>query len=95
MSVSIIVFRNIHFLSFFSVALMLLSGRAFGQDMQSAEDSIPLFGLDKVTDIDIRISADEWAKLQPPIGLKMDIEAAFGDLIKDAVMGKHFRSEKS
>ena len=50
MSVSIIVFRNIHFLSFFSVALMFLSGKVFGQGMQSAEDSKPLFGLDYKTD---------------------------------------------
>ena len=94
-SVGITVLRRIQVLSFFSVVLMLLSGKALGQDMQSAEDSKLLFGLDKVSDIHIRISADEWAKLQPPIGLVMDIEAAFGDLIKDAVMGKHFRSEKS
>ncbi|RZO69192.1 MAG: hypothetical protein EVA71_09065 [Limisphaerales bacterium] len=94
-SVGISVLRRIQYLSFFSVLLMLLSGKALGQDMQSAEDSKLLFGLDKVSDIHLRVSADEWAKLQPPIGLAMDIEAAFGGLIKDAVMGKHFRSEKS
>ncbi|HAO65490.1 MAG TPA: hypothetical protein DCR17_02215, partial [Verrucomicrobiales bacterium] len=94
-SVGISVLRRIQYLSFFSVLLMLLSGKALGQDMQSAEDSKLLFGLDKVSDIHLRVSADEWAKMQPPIGLAMDIEAAFGGLIKDAVMGKHFRSEKS
>ncbi|MEE3373194.1 MAG: CotH kinase family protein [Planctomycetota bacterium] len=61
-------------------------------------DAENLFGLDRVIDVDLRISAEEWAKLQPPAGTRLDAAAvgsAFGDLIGDAIMGGNFRSEKS
>ena len=54
-----------------------------------------LFGLDNVIDVHIRIEPEEWAKLQPPKGTKMDFEAALKDVMEGAVTGGHFRSEKS
>ena len=54
-----------------------------------------LFGLDNVIDVHIRIEPEEWAKLQPPKGTKMDFDAALKDVMEDAVTGGHFRSEKS
>ena len=57
-----------------------------------------LFGLDRVIDVELKISAEEWAKLQPPAGTRLDDAAvgrAFGDLIGDAIRGGNFRSEKS
>lgn len=57
-----------------------------------------LFGLDRVIDVELRITAEEWQKLQPPEGTQLDdaaIGRAFGDLIGDAIRGGNFRSEKS
>ena len=53
-----------------------------------------LFGLDNVIDVHIRIEPEEWAKLQPPKGTKMDFDVAIQGLMMDAVTGGHFRSEK-
>jgi len=77
---------------FLAVAMSL--GQALGQ----ADPSASLFGLDNVIDVHIRIDPEEWAKLQPPAGVRLDDEAvgeAYEDLIEDAMEGGHFRSEKS
>ena len=73
----------------FATALSLI--QAFGQEDSSAS----LFGLDNVIDVHITIKPEEWAKLQPPKGTKMDFGAAFEGLMADAMTGGHFRSEKS
>ena len=73
-----------------------LSGRPERLDTQN--DAASLFGLDRVIDVELRISTEEWAKLQPPDGTRLDgaaVERAFGDLIGDAIRGGNFRSEKS
>ena len=89
------VFNFTRFISLFSFALLLLPGKSQSQELDPSSDAGAFFGLDKVTEIHIRINPEEWFKLQPPKGLKMDIGAAFGDLIEDESKGKHFRSEKS
>ncbi|GEM_PF-254011 len=64
----------------------------------ATEDADTLFGLDRVIDVELNISGEEWAKLQPPDGTRLDDAAvgrAFSDLIGDAIRGGNFRSEKS
>ncbi|MEE2942948.1 MAG: CotH kinase family protein [Verrucomicrobiota bacterium] len=73
----------------FATALSLI--QAFGQEDSSAS----LFGLDNVIDVHITIKPEEWAKLQPPKGTKMDFGVAIEGLMADAMTGGHFRSEKS
>ena len=72
-------------------------GRSF-PEVSNTTNADALFGLDRVVDVDLRISAEEWTKLQPPDGTRLDDAAvgrAFGDLIGDAIRGGNFRSEKS
>ena len=82
----------------FSAALCVLYALGLGQALSQADPSASLFGLDNVVDVHITISPEEWAKLQPPVDVRLDGDAvgqAFGDLIQDAQQGGHFRSEKS
>ena len=70
-------------------------GLVLGQGEKPSEESKWLFGLDNVIDIHIRIEQDEWTKLQPPKGTKMDFDLAIKGVMVDAWTGGHFRSEKS
>ena len=70
-------------------------GQALGQGEKSSAGPASLFGLDNVIDVHIRIEPEEWAKLQPPKGTKMDFGVAIQGLMADAMTGGHFRSEKS
>ena len=70
-------------------------GQTLGQGEKPSAGPESLFGLDNVIDVHIRIEPEEWAKLQPPKGTKMDFEAALKDVMEGAVTGGHFRSEKS
>ena len=70
-------------------------GLALGQGEKPSEESKWLFGLNNVIDIHIRIEQDEWTKLQPPKGTKMDFDLAIKGVMVDAWTGGHFRSEKS
>ena len=70
-------------------------GLALGQGEKPSEESKSLFGLDNVIDIHIWIEQDEWTKLQPPKGTKMDFDLAIKGVMVDAWTGGHFRSEKS
>ena len=38
-------------------------------------------------EVTLTIEPEEWAKLQPPEGLSMDVGEAFGELIGDAMKG--------
>ena len=78
---------------FFAVAMSL--GQALGQGEKPSARPASLFGLDNVIDVHIRIEPEEWAKLQPPKGTKMDFGVAIQGLMADAITGGHFRSEKS
>ena len=78
---------------FFTVAMAL--GQALGQGEKPSAGPESLFGLDNVIDVHIRIEPEEWAKLQPPKGTKMDFGVAIQGLMADALTGGHFRSEKS
>jgi len=80
-------------LIFFASALSL--GQALGQGEKPSAGPESLFGLDNVIDVHIRIEPEEWAKLQPPKGTKMDFGVAIQGLMADALTGGHFRSEKS
>ena len=62
---------------------------------QEDSESDSLFGLDTVTEIEIRIEPDEWAKLQPSDDVNWDIGQAMQALINDAMTGEDMRSEKS
>ena len=80
--------------AFITVFLMSL-GQALGQGEKPSAGPESLFGLDNVIDVHIRIEPEEWAKLQPPKGTKMDFGVAIQGLMADAITGGHFRSEKS
>jgi spore coat protein CotH len=88
-----------HILNRFSTVAVLLLALSLGQALgQSAKPSVgpeSLFGLDNVIDVHIRIEPEEWSKLQPSKGTKMDFGVAFQGLMGDAIAGKHFHSEKS
>ncbi len=71
-------------------ALPLLVG---AQDSATEHASDSLFGLDRVMEVTLTIEPEEWAKLQPPEGLSMDVGEAFGELIGDAMKGGHMRAE--
>ena len=68
-------------------------GQALGQGEKPSAGPESLFGLDHVIDVHIRIEAEEWAKLQPPKGTKMDIDVAIKGVMVDALTGGHFRIE--
>ena len=67
-------------------------------DPKAVSDAGTLFGMDRVIDVNLRLSNEEWAKLQPPAGTRLDDAAvgrAFGGVIVDAILGGDFHSEKS
>ena len=68
-------------------------GVAFGQEEAPAtEPSLDsVFGLDRVIDVHLEIPAEEWAKMQPPPGTKMDFGVAMRGIMMDAIMGGNFR----
>ena len=66
---------------------------SYGQEPKLGPES--LFDLGTVCDIHIKISQEEWAKVQPPADTDWDIFAAFERIDKDAQAGRHFHSEKS
>ena len=72
-------------------ALPLLVG---AQESATEHASDSLFGLDRVLEVTLTIEPEEWAKLQPPEGLSMDVGEAFGELIGDAMKGGHMRAEE-
>jgi len=78
---------------FLAVAVSL--GQALGQGAKPSAGPGSIFGLDNVIDVHLRIDPEEWAKLQPPEGTKMDFGVAIQGLMVDAISGGHFRSEKS
>ena len=75
--------------------MALSLGQALGQSAKPSVGPESLFGLDNVIDVHIRIEPEEWSKLQPSKGTKMDFGVAFQGLMGDAITGKHFHSEKS
>ena len=81
------------------IAMWVVGARdAAAQEATGPLTSESLFGLDRVIDVELHITAEEWQKLQPPKGTRLDdaaIGRAFGDLIGDAIRGGNFRSEKS
>ena len=79
----------------FIIVFLMSIGLALGQGEKPSEESKWLFGLDNVIDIHIWIEQDEWTKLQPPKGTKMDFDLAIKGVMVDAWTGGHFRSEKS
>ena len=83
------------FYSVIFLAVVLSLGQVLGQEAKPSGGPELLFGLDNVIDVHIRIEPEEWAKLQPPKGTKMDIDVAIQDVMVDAITGGHFRSEKS
>ncbi|MDP7585358.1 MAG: CotH kinase family protein, partial [Verrucomicrobiota bacterium] len=82
-------------MSRFSTVAVLALALALGQGAEPSAGPESLFGLDNVIDVHIRIDPEEWAKLQPPKGTKMDFGVAIQGLMVDAISGGHFRSEKS
>ena len=78
---------------FLAVAVSL--GQALGQGTKPSAGPESLFGLDNVIDVHLRIDPEEWTKLQPPEGTKMDFGVALQGLMWDAMTGGHFHSEKS
>ena len=83
------------FYSVIFLAVVLSLGQVLGQEAKPSGGPELLFGLDNVIDVHIRIEPEEWAKLQPPKGTKMDFDVALKSVMEDAVTGGHFRSEKS
>jgi len=80
--------------AFITVFVMSL-GQALSQWEKPSDGPKSLFGLNNVIDVHIRIEPEEWAKLQPPKGIKMDFDLAIKGLMVGAWSGGHFRSEKS
>ena len=76
------------FVLLFAVA-WTVSSTVFAQGNQ---DSCVLFQPDRVSEITLRFTADEWAKLQPSEDLDWDVGRAFGEVISDASQGKEFRA---
>ena len=70
-------------------------GQALGQGEIPSAGPESLFGLNNVIDVHIRIEPEEWTKLQPPKGTKMDFSLAIQGVMADALTGGHFRSQKS
>ena len=67
-------------------------------DPKAVSDAGTLFGMDRVIDVNLRLSNEEWAKLQPPAGTRLDdaaVGAAFSGAMVDAIFGGDFHSEKS
>lgn len=62
---------------------------------QSAPHADSLFGLRSFCEVHIRLSAEEWEKLQPPKGTSFDIGRALPGVVSDATAGRNFHSEKS
>ncbi|MCH2385232.1 MAG: CotH kinase family protein [Pedosphaera sp.] len=82
-------------MSRFSAVAVLALALALGQGAEPSGEPESLFGLDNVIDVHIRIDPEEWAKLQPPEGTKMDFGVALQGLMWDMMTGGHFHSEKS
>ena len=67
-------------------------------DPKAVSDAGTLFGMDRVIDVNLRLSNEEWAKLQPPAGTRLDdaaVGAAFSGAMVDAIFGGDFHSKKS
>ena len=82
-------------MSRFSAVAVLALALALGRGAEPSGEPESLFGLDNVIDVHIRIDPEEWAKLQPPEGTKMDFGVALQGLMWDMMTGGHFHSEKS
>ena len=68
------------FYSVIFLAVVLSLGQVLGQEAKPSGGPELLFGLDNVIDVHIRIEPEEWAKLQPPKGTKMDIDNGISHL---------------
>ena len=71
---------------------------AFGQAPEETAGPKSLFGLKNVIDVHLSMVPEEWEKMQPPKGARMDflsIMLAFEDVVNDANEGGHFRNENS
>ena len=68
-------------MSRFSAVAVLALALALGQGAEPSGEPESLFGLDNVIDVHIRIDPEEWAKLQPPEGTKMDFGVALQGLM--------------
>jgi hypothetical protein len=80
---------NFHFL----YCLILSFGIApFSVAAQLMEEPNPLFRSNRASEITLRFTEEEWAKLQPSKDLDWDVGRAFGKVISDAGQRKEFRA---
>jgi spore coat protein H len=59
---------------------------------QIDERSHALFQSDRVSEITLRFTEEEWDRLQPSEEVDWDVRRAFGEVISDAIQGKEFRA---
>ena len=83
------IFRVLLFCCYVAPLVWMLPAKAVAQ---SEPSSNPLFRPDRVSEISLHFSRQEWARLQPPDDLDWDVGRAFGEVISDASKGKAFRS---
>jgi hypothetical protein len=84
------------FVIFISLTVAMVP--AIVQTSPQAAGPESLFGLDNVIDVHFHMELEEWEKMQPPQGTKMDILTlmlAFEEMVNDSNEGKHFRHENA
>jgi len=84
------------FAIFYSLTAAIAPAR--GQTPPQPVGPESLFGLDNLIEIHFRMEPEEWEKMQPPKGTRMDILTlmlAFENVVHDAQEGKNFRSDNS
>jgi spore coat protein CotH len=85
---------KVHF-SFFFYWLISSLGFAFSSvDAQLMEEPHVLFQPNRVSEITLRFSEQEWRKLQPSTDLDWDVGSAFNQVISDASRSKSFRVDE-
>jgi len=77
------------------ILLLVIAEPAYAPTLADPHPSDSFFGMTKVSEIHIQFEPDQWQAIQPPDDVNWDVNKAFGDLISDAMAGKHFHSEKS
>ena len=83
------------YFSFFFYWLISSLGNAFSSvDAQLMEEPHALFQPNRVSEITLRFSEQEWRKLQPSADLDWDVGSAFNQMISDASRSKSFRVDE-
>lgn len=84
----------------YPLVYLLLVTLAFAAHAQTAPNVAPdpsdfFFGMSHVWEIHIQFEPSEWQSIQPPADIDWDVQKALDGVIRDAMRGRNFHSEKS